>query len=208
MKPTARRILNLTVVLSLVLWIVFASLWIRGFWASDGFTHMSQKFVGTHNIARSSSLVFDCNRLAFLWHVYTPLPLNPPNEPPKLVGADIRPYSRLERHAGPPASFQIIGGTASDPFLNRLGFTYRESQASPESWVIGYMEKEWAIPFWLPLILLAILPAYKLTMIQQWRRNRRQKQGRCVMCGYDLRATPERCPECGAIPTGFQRITQ
>ena len=52
-----------------------------------------------------------------------------------------------------------------------------------------------SVPHWSLALLFAILPALHLRAAIRSRRRRRA--GHCPRCGYDLRATPERCPECG-----------
>jgi hypothetical protein len=54
------------------------------------------------------------------------------------------------------------------------------------------------IPLWFPAVALSVLPARWLRRV--WRSRRGQARGLCPVCGYDLRATPSRCPECGAVP--------
>jgi hypothetical protein len=51
------------------------------------------------------------------------------------------------------------------------------------------------IPYWSPAVLFSILPAVWVWRLV--RGGRRRKVGHCPRCDYDLRATPERCPECG-----------
>jgi hypothetical protein len=62
-------------------------------------------------------------------------------------------------------------------------------------------------PYWAVLgtmTVMTIIPAGFL--LRMLRRHRRVRQGRCVRCGYDVRATPDRCPECGTAQTAASKI--
>lgn len=54
------------------------------------------------------------------------------------------------------------------------------------------------VPYWFLALLTAVLPTARL--VGRARRRRLVRAGRCPTCGYDLRGSPRRCPECGAAP--------
>jgi hypothetical protein len=52
-----------------------------------------------------------------------------------------------------------------------------------------------SLPWWMPCAVLS-LPTL-LVGVARLRGRRRRAQGLCPRCGYDLRASPAGCPECG-----------
>jgi hypothetical protein len=74
---------------------------------------------------------------------------------------------------------------------NRRGF-YCGSYEVPR-W--EYRTYQASAPCWFLQLMTLILPVAWL--VKRRLRLQRERKGQCRRCGYDLRATPERCPECG-----------
>jgi hypothetical protein len=99
-----------------------------------------------------------------------------------------------------PATWSVRPGRNDLPggggVWRRLGF-YGELRNTSEGSFLRV-----ALPYWLPASVFAagaILPIY---VARRRLRRDRVRRKLCPACGYDLRATPDRCPECGAPVTG------
>jgi len=82
------------------------------------------------------------------------------------------------------------------------GFGYARDSWSvpPISWRTRVTEYALTLPHWTLALLTALLPLYRGA--RWWCRRRRDAKGLCPVCGYDLRSSGGRCPECGTVTSG------
>ena len=89
-------------------------------------------------------------------------------------------------------------GPPAIPMFDRGWFFYSDGFNAPFRWlpeVAGNRKGHWCllIPLWMPTLGFAV----GLLALSPLRRRRRRKRGLCAKCGYDLRGSKDRCPECG-----------
>lgn len=58
----------------------------------------------------------------------------------------------------------------------------------------------WRVWYGVAVFVFALLPVVRIS--RYWIRRGRMKPGCCAVCGYDLRASTARCPECGTERVG------
>lgn len=84
--------------------------------------------------------------------------------------------------------------------ISGAGFTWFSSGGGSVSWGLLPIRKEQAFIFpWCAPLLLCFFPLVLISRSFLVRRRKafRNQRGLCVGCGYDLRHSKERCPECG-----------
>jgi hypothetical protein len=121
-------------------------------------------------------------------------------------------WTRTDRHGQPipgdpmfqhaMGAVSLTGGTASPSF----GHHEQEYRTTYDR-VAGKVSsvdamRAWWVPHGLVVGILEILPLSWCVMSWRAVRRRRLQASRqlCPSCGYDLRATPRWCPECGLVP--------
>jgi hypothetical protein len=79
--------------------------------------------------------------------------------------------------------------------------------AAVRGYTLGILfDLQWGNPYQFAIIASLIVPGLWIIEWNDRRGERRLLRGRCPTCGYDLRATPDRCPECGApVPNPVPR---
>ncbi len=82
------------------------------------------------------------------------------------------------------------------PAVDFLGFRVQRTVRAGYTLAEGRL---FVVPYWFLSLAFSIGPLLWLrATLRRRRAGKRRSAGRCARCGYDLRATPDRCPECGA----------
>ena len=178
MQRFGRWLFNGAAVLSLAMCLAAVAMWVRSYFVNDNIEFVRDELA--ISTSRGELSITEHSGIRFL------------------------PIQQGLRYWQSPPD-DILNGVASP---GRFGFGIGFEKGPPTTEVDGPLsnlpviqEPHVYLPLWFMSAVFAVLPVYVGRSIN--RRIQRKSTGHCISCGYDLRATPDRCPECGTIPATF-----
>ena len=179
-----RRLFSILSMASLLVCAAVTALWVRSYFATDVLGR--ERMYTTPNTHERSTLYLIAQRGRLLydraWYF---------EQAPMTLELGERVYP-MHHYTVPEFDFAKWLGRRDGFRLVGFGWS-RTQRPLPEA----VDATRAAVPCWALWLSSAVLP---WAWWRQWRRRRaRRRRGACLACGYDLRATPGRCPECGAV---------
>src|SRR3954468_22797401 len=173
----ARRLFTLLSALSLLLCAATLALWVRSYWVGEAIYREGPSYRLAVLSSRGQCSAFR-----------TTYPASAANGPTRWKYSDRGMWAQVTQRPGlyrADPAVRCYGPIA--------GFGMFDKPAGPTS--RGAATREVFFPYWSLVLLTAAGPA--AWYARRRRRLRSRSLGLCPACGYDLRATPDRCPECG-----------
>jgi hypothetical protein len=189
-----RRLLTIASVLSVLLCVATLVLWVRSYWVADSW-HWS-----THGNVDNAGHVgwVDVKTLRSRLGILVEMNSSYLNDYPLGLRHEAQlPDSAEPIEVGVPTWSPIAANTVRVPYYHvyfaRGGFAYYRNDSNTTS-----SDHNLIAPLWF---LSALFAGPLVLMVRPLIVRRRRARGLCPVRSYDLRATPDRCPECGTIPS-------
>jgi len=198
MKPFLRWAIHLLTFLSLLLCLVMGAVWIRSYFAFSELFQARHCWMVDQKTLRYSTYQLYLSKGAFqygdAWY-------------------DIKDKF-LIKAMWPPGnpswqfSHSSVGGVlyVIPPNGSIAGIAISFTLPVPGRGQVAQVDAR--LPYWVLFGAFSFLPiVWIVGFIRRRGRDRLKAGGYCLGCGYDLRATPEKCPECGNIPAKKKAIS-
>jgi hypothetical protein len=193
--PLAKRIRRVFLVTGWIALLSVATVWLRSYLESDFVTLRYAKWSDDHYRIHFFGTFWAKGRLQVGYTAIT-----------KVISQTSQDVIESDRRTSPPGfswkyratdpadgqKVMVAGRTASSIGPVVLDFVTRSDD---RGWSL--IRRNLIAPLWAILAPLTLLPAVQLVRIARALVLRNHCPPRCTTCGYDLRATPDRCPECG-----------
>jgi hypothetical protein len=197
-KRLSRHLFTICSAASLVLCVAVCVLWVRSYWVGDTFRKRTAS--NAERIVEWRDLRFysGAGGLSFsrrygretgdaVWTVDF-------DDPPVFAWGRSRSPRYPSRIDGPPFDF------------DRWGFIWDRTvnddiRTGPSGTKLSHFSGLTIVaPYWAFCLVASVVPLVHVRRVLSgmWKRRASRRHGLCPRCGYDLCASPERCPECGA----------